>query len=141
MSQGTVVVDTSVIVKWLSQDNEDHIEQADKIIKDAHLDKIIIIAPELAKYEVGNVLLFGKHLSFEQARTVLAQLYKLPISFVEDTAVLAEATFKLAARAKVTYYDASFMALAKQYDAMLVTDNMKHQGRLNEVRVKAIEDY
>lgn len=141
MSENTVVVDTSVIVKWLNQDKEDYIEQADKILKDAQLDKIIIIAPELARYEVGNVLLLGKHLSIEQAGIVLTQLYKLPITFVEDTAELAEKTFELAVQAKITYYDASFMALAYQYDATLVTDNMKHQSKLNAIKVRAIKDY
>ncbi len=141
MSENTLVVDTSVIVKWLNQDNEDYIEQADKILKDAQLDKIIIIAPELARYEVGNVLLLGKHLSIEQASIVLAQLYKLPITFVEDTAELAEKTLELAVQAEITYYDASFIALACQYDAMLVTDNIKHQGKLNAIKVRAIKDY
>jgi len=141
MSENTLVVDTSVIVKWLNRDNEEYIEQADKILKDAQLDKIIIIAPELARYEVGNVLLLGKHLSIEQASIVLAQLYKLPITFVEDTAELAEKTFELAVQAEITYYDASFMALACQYDATLVTGNMKHQGKLNAIKVRAIKDY
>ena len=141
MGEDTVVVDTSVIVKWLNQDNEDYIEQADKILKDAQLDKIIIIAPELAKYEVGNVLLLGKHLTVEQANIVLAQLYKLPIAFVEDTPELAEETFRLANEAKVTYYDAAFMALASQYNATLVTENMKHQGKLTVIKVRAVKDY
>jgi len=141
MSENTLVVDTSVIVKWLNQDNEDYIEQADKILKDAQLDKIIIIAPELARYEVGNVLLLGKNLPIEQASIVLAQFYKLPITFVEDTAELAEKTYEFAAQAEITYYDASFMALAYQYDATLVTDNMKHQGKLNSIKVRAIKGY
>ena len=141
MSENTLVVDTSVIVKWLNQDNEDYIEQADRILKDAQLDKIIIIAPELARYEVGNALLLGKHLSIEQASIVLAQLYKLPITFVEDTAELAEKTFELAVQAEITYYDASFIALANQYDATLVTDNMKHQGKLKAIKTRAIKDY
>lgn len=30
----TVVVDTSVVVKWLSQDNEGYLGQADKLLED-----------------------------------------------------------------------------------------------------------
>lgn len=85
-----MVVDTSVIIKWLSNDNEPYIEQADKILKDAQLDKFIIIAPELAKYEVGNVLTKGKYLSTEQANIVLTQFYRLPITFIEDTLSLSQ---------------------------------------------------
>jgi predicted nucleic acid-binding protein len=141
MSQDTIVVDTSVIVKWLNQDDEDYMDQADKVLKDAELDKIVIIAPELARYEVGNVLISGKKLDLEQAKIILAQFYKLPISFVEDTTLLAEETYGIALDAKVTYYDASFMALASLYDATLVTDNLKHQGRLKRIKVTAIKDY
>lgn len=141
MSQDIVVVDTSVIVKWLNQDNEDYIEQADKILKDAEHDKIAIIAPELAKYEVGNVLLYGKKLDSKQAQIILTQFYKLPIAFVEDSKLLSEETYEIALTAEVTYYDASFMALARQYNSTLVTDNLKHQGRLDSVKTKAIKDY
>jgi predicted nucleic acid-binding protein len=141
MSQSTVVVDTSVIIKWLNYDNENYVEQADKILKDAQLGKITLIAPILAKYEAGNVLLLSKHLSTVQANSVLALLYILPITFVEETLLLAKQTFDLADRAKITYYDASFMALARQFDAMLITDNVKHQGKLDEVRVRALKDY
>ena len=141
MNQDTVVVDTSVIVKWLNQDNEDHIEQADKVLKDAELNKIIIIAPELAKYEVGNVLLLGKHLSVDQATTVLSQFYKLPISFIEDSPVVAGHTVSLAVEDGITYYDASFMSLASQYDATLITDNIKDQGKSHKIKVMPIKDY
>lgn len=58
-----------------------------------------------------------------------------------DDAVLAQLAYQLAGEAEVTYYDASFMALAKQYDALLVTDNFKHQGKLPGIRVLALKDY
>jgi predicted nucleic acid-binding protein len=141
MNQDIVVVDTSVIIKWLNQDNEDYIEQADKVLKDAELNKIIIIAPELAKYEVGNVLLMGKHLSVDQATSVLSQFYKLPISFIEDNPVVAEQTVSLAIGENVTYYDASFMSLASQYEAVLITDNIKDQAKPDKIKVIPLKDY
>ncbi len=137
----TLVVDTSVIIKWLNQDQEDLIAQADKILLDVQQGSVTLIAPGLAKYEVGNVLLRGKNLSAAQAKTVLAIFYKLPLTFIEDTEMLARETCKLAADASITYYDASFMALADQYDATLVTDNMKHQGKSKSIKVKSLKTY
>jgi predicted nucleic acid-binding protein len=136
-----VVVDTSVIVKWLNQDNEEYVDQADDILRDVQAAKIQLIVPELAKYEVVNLLIHGKGLTYEQAITVLAQLYKLPLTFVEDNELLAVETVAIAANANVTYYDASFIAVAKQFDAVLITDNVKHQGRARDVKVIAIKDY
>lgn len=33
------------------------------------------------------------------------------------------------------------MALANIYDALLITDNIKHQGRLDKSKVIAVADY
>ncbi len=137
----TVVVDSSIIIKWLSQDNEEYLEEANKILQDEQKGKIILIASELAKYEVGNVLLFSKHLILEQAEIVLAQFYKLPISFVSESEMLSKETFKIAVICGITYYDPSFMSLAKQYNATLVTDNIKHQGKDSNIKVITLKDY
>ena len=41
----------------------------------------------------------------------------------------------------MTYYDASFIALAKQEDAILVTDNPKHQTKISGVKVVPLGEY
>ncbi|MDO8639020.1 MAG: type II toxin-antitoxin system VapC family toxin [Candidatus Daviesbacteria bacterium] len=141
MSTLIIVVDSSVIIKWISQDNEKHLDKADKILEDAQKNKIVLITPELARYEVGNVLLFGKNLLPEQAKIALTESYKLPVSFISESEELSKETFKLAFNLKITYYDASFLALAKLYNAILVTDNTKHQGRNSNIKVTALNDY
>ncbi len=136
-----LVIDCSVIIKWLSQDNENLLEVADKILRDAQKDKIVLITPELTKYEIGNVLLFGKHLSLEQAKIILAKFYNLPVLFVAESEYLANKTYQIAKDANITYYDASFMALALQENAILVTDNFKHQGKNPDIKVVSLKDY
>ena len=73
------VVDSSVIVKWLNTDNEQDLEKSDKLLQQARNGDTELIAPELSKYEVGNVLLQGKQLSPDQARVSLGTVYDLPI--------------------------------------------------------------
>ncbi len=136
-----VVVDTSVIVKWLNQTNEKNIDNADQIMSAALKGDIELFAPELAKYEVGNVLLKGKQLTPEESYVSLATSYSLPITFINESEDLARETYRLAFSLNVTYYDASFMSLAKQYGATLVTDNPKHQAKSQEIRVKSLKDY
>lgn len=104
MHLDVLVVYTSIIVKWLNQDNEGNIERADKIMKDAEAGKVSIVAPELAKYEVGNVLLLGKHLTTQQASIVLNQFYKIPITYIEDSLINANITFDIANEARITYF-------------------------------------
>ena len=136
-----IIIDSSVIVKWLNQTNEERINEANKVIQDAQEGKIVLQTPELAKYEIGNVFLHSKKLTLSEAKISLASLYLLPLKFYNQTEDLAVETFKIAKEANITYCDASFIALAKQENATLVTDNPKHQGTVKEVKVIALKDY
>ena len=137
----TLVIDSSVITKWLNKNNEENLEKADLILEETHKGKVELIAPELAKYEIGNVLLKSKRLVPKEANISLGTVYSLPITFVGETEDLAKQTFSLAFKHKVTYYDASFMSLAKQYNATLVTDNIKHQGKSSEIKAVSLQNY
>lgn len=136
-----IVVDSSVIVKWLNQQNEQNLEQAEHLLKDVRDEKVDLVIPELAKYEIGNVLSVGKQLPLSEAKETLEFFFSLPITFIPQTQALAESTYKIGQELSITYYDASFLSLAKQYDAILVTDNIKHQGRGSGVKVVSLKDY
>lgn len=137
----TLVIDTSVFIKWLNQDNEQYLENADKILQDVKNGRAEVVIPELIKYEIGNVLLKGKQLTPEQAYISLGTAYSLPVTFVTESEQQAKETYYLAHNLGVSYCDASFMSLAKQYNATLVTDNIKHQGKDPEINVTALKDY
>jgi len=136
-----VVIDTSVLVKWLNKTDENDIEKADQIMQLACEGKTELITPELAKYELGNVLLKGKQLTKDEAGISLGAAYSLPITFVPESEELAKETYSIAFNFGVTYYDASFMALAKQNDAILITENVKHQGKSKEIEVKSLKNF
>ncbi|MDP3998507.1 MAG: type II toxin-antitoxin system VapC family toxin [bacterium] len=137
----TLVIDTSVFIKWLNKNREDNLETADKILQDVKSGKVELIAPELVRYEIGNVLLKGKKLAPNQAYISLDTAYSLPVTFVSESKELAHETFFLAYDLGVTYYDASFLSLAKQYNATLVTDNIKDQGKKSDIKVVSLKDY
>lgn len=140
MSQ-KVVVDTSVIVKWLNQTNELNIESADRLLNSALKGEIDLLAPELARYELGNVLLNGKQLTVKEANISIGTAYTLPIHFVQESEELAKQTYALASKLGITYYDASFISLAKQYRAILITENLKHHGKSTDIKVKPLKEY
>ena len=137
----SLIPDSSVITKWLNRDKEQYLEQSSKLLEDAIAGKVDLLVPELAKYEIGNVLLTSKKLTPEEANISLETLYNLPVTFISETPDLSKKTFDLAYNNKLTYYDAAFMSLAKQYDATLVTDNIKHQGKSSEIKVVSLKDY
>lgn len=135
-----IVVDSSVTVKWINQIDEKLLLQADKLLANAQAGSISLLAPELSKYEVGNALI-KKGLKLPLAYESLGTVYQLPITFIPESEELAKQTYRIAQKAEVTYYDASFIALAKQEDAILVTDNPKHQAKTTEITVTALQDY
>ena len=135
-----IVVDSSVTVKWINQIDEELLDRADKLLVDAQSGSISLLAPELSKYEIGNALL-NKKLDLPKAYQSLGTVYQLPITFVNETEELASQTYRIAQQGSITYYDASFVALAKRENAILVTDNPKHQSRQLDVKVIPLKDY
>lgn len=110
-------------------------------MQDALQGKYELFTPELAKYELGNVLLKGKQLTPTEALISLSTAYALPIHFIGESEEIAKNTFAIASKLNTTYYDASFISLAQQYDATLVTENTKHQGKAKNIIVKALKDF
>ena len=136
-----IVVDSSVAVKWINSLDEDYLDKADKLIKDVQNSNIDLIMPELAKYEIGNALL-NKQLSLEQLQTTLEDFYTPPISYFSEDKELSLSTAELAQKYQITYYDASFIALAAKLKASLITDNPKHQKKsIKEIEVFLLKDY
>lgn len=135
-----IVVDSSVIVKWLNNQDEKFLNQADKILKDCEAGKVILYSPELAKYEVGNAILYKK-LDAALAKSSFSTLYSLPITFYPLNEEDALMTTEIAVENKITYYDAVFVNLAEKIGGTLVTDNPKHQKRIKGIKVISLRDY
>lgn len=136
-----IVIDSSVILKWIYKENEKYLEQSESVLKDIIEGKIQPFAPELAKYEVFNVLLKSKKLSYLEAKEAINFILNTPIGFVALAQELAYDTYQIGLDAGITYYDASFVALARAEGATLITDNPKHQAKIKEVKVVALKDY
>ncbi len=135
-----VVVDSSVIVKWFNQENEQYIKNADTLLGDWESGTIAVFAPELAKYEVVNALLY-KQLTEPALKASIAAFYSLPIVYKVQTEEASKETGVIAQKQKITFYDATFLQLAHELGASLVTANPKHQKSTKSVRVIPLSDY
>lgn len=142
IKQKILVVDSSVALKWLHQRDEPLLSQADKVIKHAEENKFGISMPELARYEIGNALVY-KNLELPILQRLIERFYVLPIEFFSEDINLAQLTVEIAHRSKITYYDASFMALANKLSAPLVTDNPKHHRKIIsfDIKIISLKDY
>ena len=135
-----MVVDSSVAVKWLSDEEEQYIRQADLILEHAAREKLELAAPVFMKYEVGNALRYKK-ISEDGKLEILRKFYGIPIKFYGISAKQAKTAFEMARQAGITFYDAVFMELAQRLKAALITANPKHQKDFSGVKVINIKDY
>jgi predicted nucleic acid-binding protein len=116
-------VDASVAFKWLIPDEaEDDVSVAKALLVEHIEGKAQIIVPSLLYYEVANILLFGRSRPpIGQAIDFLAVLYAIPLEVAPLTAVSADATLRLASLNGISFYDATYVALADMSNCPLIT--------------------
>jgi predicted nucleic acid-binding protein len=114
----TIIVDTSVIVKWLVEE-DGHTEALLLLNKGVRL-----ACPDLALPEVANVLrrkVRAKDTTQSQAAESLARFPKY-FDLIVPSAELLGAGFALAEKVDHSVYDCMFLALARrELDAVVVT--------------------
>lgn len=135
-----LVIDSSVIVKWLHIENEENIKEADAILREASNGKSLLLVPELAKYEVLNALLH-KELDTPALLACTHAFFTLPLQYYSLSESTAKRSMEMAHEHGITYYDAVFVALAQEESATLVTANPKHQRVQKMTRVIALKEY
>jgi len=112
-----------VAFKWLIPDSAEDNVQAAKALLVEHMEgRAKIIVPPLLYYEVGNILLFGRSRPpVEQVVDALTDLFSIPLEVVAPTLVSGHATLRLASARGLSYYDATYVALAEMLDCSLIT--------------------
>jgi predicted nucleic acid-binding protein len=121
-----VVVDTSVVFKWYRQTGqEEHVPQALAVLND-HLDgRIAVNAPDLLIYELGNLLSLKRQFVSDPPIAILRRTLLLDLKIHPLDQLLAERTLAVSERYGVTYYDASFLALASLLRCSFITADRK----------------
>lgn len=113
-----VIVDTSVAIKWFFEESGS--SEARSLLREAPLG-----APDLLHYEFCNFLACKDFITEQEASRFLTQLYHLPLQIF----LLPEKGFKealwLSKKYRLSFYDASFIALADSLGADLVTADRK----------------
>jgi predicted nucleic acid-binding protein len=122
--QNVVVVDTSIVIKWVLSEPDTHTAEA--LLANWSNAKVTVIAPMLLAYEITNVLYQNTrrgNITIQKAREALAEvlntgliLESSPISAISKRAIELAAQFNLSAT-----YDAYYLALAEQKDCELWT--------------------
>lgn len=123
-----IVPDASVILKWVLDDEDEVSTAAARDLLDRSFsDDLNLFVPQLWLYEVGNVL--SRKQPAEAANLLLA-LRQLRMTEIRLDATAVERTCELTGNFGVSFYDASYLAVAEQQKAVLVTADGRFRRRL-----------
>lgn len=116
-----IVVDSSVLIKWFKTRNEDLLAEARDLLHEVETRPLEVHVPALLLYEVGNILLLKTGLGPTALDEAIHHLEALPFSVAPPATPLLRRAARLGRDLNVTFYDASFLALAVELDCAFIT--------------------
>ena len=115
----TLVLDTSVLLKWFVEEPG---SPAATDLKRQYLEGELAIAiPDLALYEIPNVLRFKRGVPEAEVKTVMHAFWNLGLETIAPTAPLLEHAIHLSFATGLSLYDCAYLALARELEATLIT--------------------
>lgn len=136
------VVDASVAVKWYVK--EEMRDRALRVIDDFLSELIDLQAPSLLLYELGNALRYHPGSTDVDCADAVKQTRDLGIAIHDlDDSLIGMASM-LSFREKITFYDAAYLALARNLNAALLTADKELFTQLSEEArsaAKLLEEY
>jgi predicted nucleic acid-binding protein len=126
---GSVVLDTSVMIKWFRQ-GEVLADQA-LALRNAYLNgQVLVAVPSLVAYELANVLRYKKGLTTDQVQEAVQSLFDMGLEWALPSAELMRRAVELARAYEATVYDSAFVALAESLNATFITADERLTQRL-----------
>lgn len=114
-----VVLDASVVLKWFHSDGERDLEQARALRARFEAGRLRVLAPPLLWLEVLNIAARRWRWKQDRIAELAASLPNLGFDLIEpDLSAVARW-----AAAGLTAYDATYLAVAEQAGASLITDD------------------
>jgi predicted nucleic acid-binding protein len=130
------VVDASVAIKWFADEEKSDIARS--LLRNVELKTIRIFAPDILLYEVGNALGKGKHFGSQDVIDALDVLLDSSVEVRNLDRVLIAQSTSFMERYSLTFYDASYAALAHTLGIPLISENPKDHGKIKEIEVKSL---
>lgn len=130
-----VVLDASVLIKWFIKESDSEIALH---FKDSLLQsKFDILVPDLALYEILNVLRFKCVFSEEAIKIILPAIFELGLEIITPSQQLLEDALRLSFATELSIYDCVYLALANELGVNLITADkriVRQAGPLSKVK-------
>lgn len=114
-----IVLDASVLIKWFIQepDSEIALQFKENLLRG----KEDIVLPDLALYEVINVLRFKSEVTEEAIKAILPSFFDLGLEIITPSQRLLKDALHLSFATELSVYDCVYLALANELGVSLIT--------------------
>lgn len=120
-------------MKWFKTRDEDLLEEARALLDEVEARPLEVHVPALLLYEVGNILLLKSRLGVSALEDALDHLETIPLIVAPPATPLLKRAARLGRELGLTFYDASFLALAVEIDAPYITADRRFFDRARTV--------
>lgn len=114
-----LVLDASVVAKWFKEEESSYI--ALKIRSDFQRGINEIVVPDLLLYELSNAMRFDPNFNSELIKKSIHSLFEIDITIVIPSENLISDAIRIAIERDITVYDAIYVALSSQLNAVFIT--------------------
>jgi len=131
----TFIVDASTCVKWVLNDEEDHLI-AKNILKDYLDEKISLVAPNLWIYEITNCLksaVLKKRISEFTCHDLL-NLILIAKPGLLSIEPMIQTCYKLSCKYQISIYDSAYLTLALENNVPFITADTKLLNKLKTLK-------
>lgn len=135
------ILDSSVIFKWFSYENEKNVDKALSILDMYRENKLEIIIPELVIYEVSNALRYNNNFSSIETRKIISTLINMELNMIGLSNRVIDSTIRIAYEENITIYDAVFISLSNVMKIPLISANPRHHKLLKRRNIISLEDF
>lgn len=118
-----IVLDASVVVKWFKKKNEQHSEQAEALLQSLLGAAVRVSIPTLLFTELVSIAAFDHTVSEEHWQEALVFLFSLSWHVYPPDQFLIKDTYQMAKGLGLSAYDATYLAVAKRCNAVVVTED------------------
>ncbi len=136
-----VIVDTSIVYKWITEEDSDINSPVLKLLHQFLEGKENILAPNIILYELANALSTKTNLTFKEIEQAWNLFQTLNLNVISPSLKFIRNSMKFSKKYHVSVYDASFAVLALEKNCILFTADSKFVKEINLPFVKLLTQY
>lgn len=128
------VLDTSVVVKWFSEHDEDDLDKAIGLRNGLLEGKVSFVIPDLLFYELSNALRYNPRFTAGDVKEAMQTIVDMGFEVKGIEGHTMDRAVEIAFDYNVTLYDSYFLALSQIEKKPLITADYRFYERVKRIK-------